>query len=161
MKTLFIALRTLVYMTSFVLLFGWLVQNVRPLDQVLDVTLPSWSEVAGIIVMLPGGILLLTCAGLFVVRGQGTLAVFDPPREFVALGPYQYVRNPMYIGGLTLLFGLGLYLRSGSILLFAVGMFLLLHAFVRYVEEPGLERRFGHNYLAYKRSVNRWIPNLF
>jgi protein-S-isoprenylcysteine O-methyltransferase Ste14 len=26
------------------------------------------------------------------------------------------------------------------------------------VEEPGLERRFGESYLAYKRAVRRWLP---
>jgi protein-S-isoprenylcysteine O-methyltransferase Ste14 len=26
------------------------------------------------------------------------------------------------------------------------------------VEEPGLARRFGETYLAYRRSTNRWIP---
>ena len=41
------------------------------------------------------------CIGTFVTKGQGTPAPFDPPREFVASGPYRYVRNPMYIGALA------------------------------------------------------------
>jgi protein-S-isoprenylcysteine O-methyltransferase Ste14 len=28
------------------------------------------------------------------------------------------------------------------------------------VEEPGLERRFGDSYRAYKANVPRWIPRL-
>jgi protein-S-isoprenylcysteine O-methyltransferase Ste14 len=27
-----------------------------------------------------------------------------------------------------------------------------------YVEEPGLEKRFGESYREYKRNVPRWIP---
>ena len=58
--------------------------------------------------------------GIFVVRGRGTPAVFDAPREFVVVGPYKYVRNPMYIGALTLLIGFGLYQHSISILVFSL-----------------------------------------
>jgi protein-S-isoprenylcysteine O-methyltransferase Ste14 len=65
----------------------------------------------------------------------------------------------MYIGGLTLLLGFGLLLRSASIVLLAFFLFLVVHLFVVLVEEPGLERRFGESYFAYKASTNRWIPS--
>jgi protein-S-isoprenylcysteine O-methyltransferase Ste14 len=64
----------------------------------------------------------------------------------------------MYIGGLLVLGGLGLALRSPAILLLAFGAAVLVHYFVVIVEEPGLERRFGDSYRTYKRSVNRWLP---
>jgi protein-S-isoprenylcysteine O-methyltransferase Ste14 len=37
-------------------------------------------------------------------------------------------------------------------------LFAFIHLIVVYVEEPGLEKRFGESYLQYKRSVNRWLP---
>jgi protein-S-isoprenylcysteine O-methyltransferase Ste14 len=49
---------------------------------------------------------------------------------------------------------------SASILLFALVLFLFLHLLVVYVEEPGLESRFGEGYRAYKQSVNRWLPRV-
>jgi protein-S-isoprenylcysteine O-methyltransferase Ste14 len=64
----------------------------------------------------------------------------------------------MYIGGLALLLGFGLALRSVSVLLLAGALFLIVHLFVTLAEEPGLARRFGESYLAYKRGTNRWIP---
>jgi protein-S-isoprenylcysteine O-methyltransferase Ste14 len=64
----------------------------------------------------------------------------------------------MSLGGVTLMTGLGLYESSVCILLLAAALFLFLHLLVVYVEEPGLERRFGESYRDYKRSVNRWWP---
>jgi protein-S-isoprenylcysteine O-methyltransferase Ste14 len=32
------------------------------------------------------------------------------------------------------------------------------HAYFLLAEEPGLERRFGDEYRAYKRAVPRWVP---
>jgi protein-S-isoprenylcysteine O-methyltransferase Ste14 len=43
-------------------------------------------------------------------------------------------------------------------LFFAALLFVFLHSIVIFVEEPGLERRFGDSYRRYKQSVNRWLP---
>jgi protein-S-isoprenylcysteine O-methyltransferase Ste14 len=32
--------------------------------------------------------------------------------------------------------------------------------YIPLLEEPGLERRFGADYVLYKRNVPRWIPRL-
>jgi protein-S-isoprenylcysteine O-methyltransferase Ste14 len=111
--------------------------------------------------MVLGGILALACAGAFVARGRGTPAPFDAPSAFVATGPYRYVRNPMYIGGLILLAGLGLYELSLSILLLSLLLFLVVHVFVFLYEEPGLKAKFGVTYSDYCKDVPRWIPKLW
>ena len=98
--------------------------------------------------------------GTFALLGRGTPAPFDPPRRFVAVGPYRFVRNPMYVGGLAMLAGFGLWRRSPAMfLLTAVGA-LVAHLFVVLVEEPGLTERFGDGCREYKRTVNRWLPRL-
>src|SRR5262249_32983359 len=94
----------------------------------------------------------------FVVSGRGTPLIIDPPKQFVAAGPYKYVRNPIYIGQVILLAGLGLYLSSISILVFAVLWFGVVHLFVLYYEEPGLKKKFGAPYEEYLNRVWRWIP---
>ncbi len=157
-RTIFIAVRTLTYMTGFVLFWGWVALRVRIYDRSFGVTLPAWTATLGILFILAGGIVALLCAGTFLVRGKGTPAPFDAPREFVAVGPYKYVRNPMYVGALTVLVGFGLYERSVSILLFPFGVFLLVHLFVVGFEEPDLKRKFGATYQAYCKAVPRWIP---
>lgn len=104
------------------------------------------------------GMLTLACVATFVLKGRGTPAPFDPPREFVVVGPCKYVHNPMYWGAFFILVGFGLYHHSVSMLLFCLLPAVFIHLFVVFIEEKGLERRFGDPYRGYKRSVNRWLP---
>ncbi len=118
MKTLFIALRAGIFGTGFILLWGWVALSLHHrYDTTLDFALTGWTRVLGIALMAAGGTLAFTCIATFVTRGEGTPAPFDPPRKFVATGPYQFVRNPMYEGGFIVLFGFGLYEQSPAILL--------------------------------------------
>ena len=158
MKTLFIALRSLVYLSCFVLLWSWVALWIQKYDPIVGVLLPPWVEIPGMILIMIGGSLAILCIGTFVVSGKGTAAPFDAPREFVAAGPYRFVRNPMYIGGWLVLAGFGMYEHSLSIVLFSMLWLILANLFVFFVEEPGLERRFGQSYLDYKKSVRRWLP---
>jgi protein-S-isoprenylcysteine O-methyltransferase Ste14 len=154
----FAALRTTIYMTGFVVVWGWLALLLRRYDPAIGLTLPDWAAAVGVAVIAAGGAVGLACGCYFALRGVGTPAPFDPPREFVAVGPYRYVRNPMYVGGLLLLAGFGLVLRSPAIVLMAAGATVLAHLFVVLVEEPGLRNRFGESYQRYAASVNRWLP---
>jgi protein-S-isoprenylcysteine O-methyltransferase Ste14 len=110
--------------------------------------------------MSVGGVLAFACVAAFVTRGEGTPAPFDPPRKFVAAGPYHFVRNPMYIGGFLVLFGFGLSERSPAIVLFTLPWLLCAHLFVIAYEEPHLRSTFGTAYEEYCRSVRRWRPRL-
>ena len=107
---------------------------------------------------LCGAVLSLSTIELFIFKGRGTPALFDPPKKFVPHGPYKFLRNPMYVGGVAMLLGLGFYLTSVGIVLFAVMAFLLIHTFVVRAEEPGLRKRFGQEYHDYCRAVPRWVP---
>jgi protein-S-isoprenylcysteine O-methyltransferase Ste14 len=160
MRTLFVTVRTLIYGTAFLSFFGWLAFRVRTFDRSFGWSLPAGTAIPGILLVLVGGIIGLSCIWVFVVRGRGTPAPFDPPREFVAVGPYKYSRNPMYIGGLCLLGGLGLYERSISILIMVLVLFAVVHLVVILYEEPVLERNFDGSYQDYCRQVGRWIPRL-
>ena len=53
----------------------------------------------GLILFLSGAALASASALYLVRRGEGTPALFDPPRRLVVAGPYQYVRQPMMAGG--------------------------------------------------------------
>ncbi|MBI1787885.1 MAG: isoprenylcysteine carboxylmethyltransferase family protein [Acidobacteria bacterium] len=156
METLFIAVRSLIFMLGFVSLWAWIAVSVSRLDASLGILLPEWAPALGAVVMLAGAALALTCAGTFVVRGRGTPAPFDAPVKLVAAGPYRYVRNPMYIGGWLLLVGFGLFLSSSAMLLFALIWLVPAHLFVILYEEPTLRHKFGASYESYCRSVPRW-----
>ena len=162
MSRLFLAGRALIYATGFVSLWGWLVLAAARLDRAAGRSLP---EIAGLpevgtTLAVTGGLLVLTCVVLFVARGEGTPAPFDAPRRFVAVGPYRFVRNPMYVGAITLIAGFGFVLNAPSVFGVALAALFFSNLFVIFVEEPGLERRFGETYLAYKRATNRWVPAL-
>jgi len=64
----------------------------------------------------------------------------------------------MYVGGLLLLAGFGLFQQSKAILLFCPLWLLGTHLFVTLYEEPVLREKFGTSYVGYCRAVPRWIP---
>jgi len=159
MKTLFIALRAAIFGTGFIFLWGGVALSLHHrYDISLGVALPNCTRTLGSVLMVAGGTLASACVATFVTRGEGTPAPFDPPRNFVAAGPYRFVRNPMYIGGFTVLFGFGLYEQSVAVLLFTLPWLLSAHLFVVLYEEPHLRSMFGTPYNAYCRSVRRWLP---
>jgi protein-S-isoprenylcysteine O-methyltransferase Ste14 len=100
------------------------------------------------------------CAYDFTVKGRGTPAPTEPPRELVAEGLYRYVRNPMYISGFLLLLGHIFWFPSLPILVSAPLFLLGSHLFVTLYEEPALRKKFGASYEEYLRNVPRWIPRV-
>ena len=155
---LWVALRAIVYATAFIALWLWLVYEAHLRPPPLGVHLPAWAAPIGIALMPVGALLMGTCIAAFVLRGRGTPMPLDPPREFVASGPYRWVRNPMYIGMFVFLVGYALCATSFGALLVAFGMLAAAHLFTVLYEEPGLERRFGESYRKYRRTTRRWIP---
>lgn len=152
----FTVLRGLVYSAAFVGLWVWLASYVRRFDARIPLSLPTWLVPLGAVLACAGGFVAAACIVTFVTIGRGTPAPFDPPREFVASGPYRYVRNPMYLGAAGVILGAGLYLSSPSIVLLAPAFLLLMHLFVVLHEEAALTSRFGDSYLRYKANVHRW-----
>lgn len=114
--------------------------------------------IAGICLVILGGALSYSCMTIFVTKGQGTAFPTDPPRKFVVLGAYKYVRNPMYIGNLVLAFGVGLFLQSATYLIYTFLLAVVTHFYIVFHEEPRLVQRFGQEYIEYYKMTNRWIP---
>jgi protein-S-isoprenylcysteine O-methyltransferase Ste14 len=117
-------------------------------------------QVSGCGLLGVGFVLFVASVWRFVTEGQGTLAPWDPPRVFVARGPYQFVRNPMISGVILCLFGEALVLLSLPHTLWAVSFLVLNLLYIPLVEEPQLKRRFGESYEEYCRHVRRFIPRL-
>jgi protein-S-isoprenylcysteine O-methyltransferase Ste14 len=115
----------------------------------------AWYAVSFIIM---GTALYLACLWVFASVGRGTPGPWDAPRKFVAVGPYRWVRNPIYIAALLVVVGEAWLFLSFSLLVYAGTMALLLHLFVITYEEPTLRRRFGETYTEYFAAVPRWIP---
>jgi protein-S-isoprenylcysteine O-methyltransferase Ste14 len=107
---------------------------------------------------LIGGLMILWCFWDFLVKGHGTPAPIDPPKELVVTGLYNYVRNPMYVGVELMLIAHFLWFGYWLLLIYAVYFFIAFHAFVLRYEEPTLEKKFGEAYKEYTKRVPRWFP---
>ena len=156
--TTFTALRAVVYTVVFLGVWFWLAWRAHLETGWLGIGLPGWVHGVGIVLMVVGAAIVVASVATFVVRGRGTPAPFDAPREFVATGPYRWVRNPMYIGGFLLLAGYALCAGSAESLLVALGMLATVHLVAVLYEEPTLRRRFGSSYDEYVWSTPRWLP---
>jgi len=109
---------------------------------------------------LIGTAMLIWCFWDFLVKGRGTPAPIDPPKELVVSGLYNYVRNPMYVGVLLVIIGHFLWFGSWNLLIYAGVVFIAFHSFVTFYEEPNLKQRFGAAYEDYLTKVPRWIPRI-
>jgi protein-S-isoprenylcysteine O-methyltransferase Ste14 len=115
-------------------------------------------QIAGVALVILGGLLVLWCIVSFGLVGRGTPAPFDPPRRLVIVGPYRFVRNPIYWGAVLALAGAALFYRSIALAGYTALFFVAMNLFVFGHEEPALRRSFGPEYEAYCRNVGRWWP---
>jgi protein-S-isoprenylcysteine O-methyltransferase Ste14 len=149
-------IRSLLYAAAFITAWIWIGAWARTFDAGLPIAPPAWLRPVGVVIAIAGALVVAACVGTFATVGRGTPAPFDPPREFVATGPYRFVRNPMYLGAAAVILGSGLAVSSSSIVLLAAGFLLAMNAFVLLHEEPALDRRFGESYRKYRASVHGW-----
>ncbi len=156
METICTAARALLYASGFVTISLYLAFAMRNLDTRMPAAIPPTP--IGLVLIVAGAAFALSSITAFIAKGRGTPAPFDAPRRFVAVWPYSIVRNPMYIGGLSALTGLALYLGSLAMLVFAILWGMFAHLFVVLYEEPVLRAKFGREYETYCARVPRWFP---
>jgi protein-S-isoprenylcysteine O-methyltransferase Ste14 len=137
-----------------------LVGSFRPFGGKLRLGAPFFQIPLGLAVFGVGLALLATTVVLFLKKGSGTLAPWDPPRRLVIEGVYGYVRNPMISGVLFVLLGETIFFMSWSLLSWTIIFAAINTLYFRFSEEPGLASRFGESYAEYKRNVPRSIPRL-
>ena len=123
-----------------------------------DADLSLVRAATGGLVVAAGLTLFAWTLSLFVRIGRGTLAPWDPTRRLVVAGPYRHVRNPMITAVLAVLVGEAVLFGSAAIAVWSAVVFAVNWLWFVLHEEPGLERRFGEEYRAYRRAVPRWLP---
>jgi len=139
-------------------LLGWLVASLL-LARFLPLPFPladGVSELLGVAVLLPGAVLFpwsqltLSRAGTSVDHDRETTAL-------VTTGPFRVSRNPIYVGLLAILTGVGLCYQNLWALLLTVLVGWALRRWTVVPEERYLEERFGAEYEAYRDAVRRWM----
>lgn len=118
------------------------------------------TSIAGAALLLASAAALIECFAQFVLRGQGTPAPIAPTARLVVSGLYRYVRNPMYLAVLGLIFAQVLLFADAALLAYGAAVFVVFQLFVVFYEEPRLRQRFPESYAAYFQAVPRWRPRL-
>ena len=114
----------------------------------------------GLIPIILGAIFYLWSAWHFAFTGRGTPAPIDPPKIVVTRGLYRHVRNPMYMGIVSIILGEFILFGFLALLILALLMWIVFHTFVILYEEPHLKKTFGAGYEEFRNSIPRWIPRL-
>ncbi len=114
-------------------------------------------NVVGIIVFLVGMVISNIAAKRFAEEKTEVLPTSATNRVLIVNSVYTFSRNPMYLGMVVSLLGVGLFVGTLPVFVAALADFLLLNfAFIPF-EEQKMARQFGEAYTAYKNSVRRWI----
>jgi protein-S-isoprenylcysteine O-methyltransferase Ste14 len=145
----------LVAPTSVTILSPWLLLKYLGGHLAFDI---GAAKFIGIPLIILGAAIYLWCDWNFAVTGKATPAPIDAPKVLVVNGLFTRVRNPFYIGIVTVLIGEAILFQSGVLLIFAAVMWAAFHSFVMFYEEPHLRKTFGASYAEYCKKTPRWIP---
>jgi protein-S-isoprenylcysteine O-methyltransferase Ste14 len=142
---------------------------------------PPLIFVAGLVVgfaleaLLPGvdlpAVVQWGVGGLLVLAGLGLLLSFNtafsrrgtavepwkPTTAIVTTGPYRFTRNPAYLGMAVTYVGIAVMSSALWVLVPLPVVLAVIESGVIAREERYLERKFGDEYLGYKRTVRRWL----
>jgi len=123
-------------------------------QQVADITNLIWP-----LVFFIAGIAVAILGVKEFVAQQTTVNPLDPNRatSLVISGVYQLTRNPMYLGMLIVLLGLGDLLDSFLGFSGALFFFVYITAFQIKPEEAVMLEKFGEPFTQYCQSVRRWL----
>ena len=76
------------------------------------------------------------------------------------VGPYRFVRNPMYLAVAAIILGQALLFGSWAVLIYLGVALTAVVLFVTFYEEPTLAETYGDEYRTYRANVRGWIPRL-
>jgi len=113
-------------------------------------------RLVGIAILLIGLSPVISARILFARSGQSPIP-WKPTPELLFQGPYQFTRNPMYVGLTLIQFGLGLALNNLWISVLAPVSLLVVHFLAVLPEEKYLSEKFGNSYRVYLTKVRRYL----
>jgi protein-S-isoprenylcysteine O-methyltransferase Ste14 len=118
-----------------------------------------WPLTIGLLITITGQIVRGATIGLaYIIRGGKDGKVYA--EDLVTTGIFRHCRNPLYVGNILMLLGVGI--LSNSLLYVAVVMplFIFIYHTIVLAEEHFLQGKFGTSFVQYCSRVNRWIPSL-
>ena len=113
--------------------------------------------VLGLLVTIAGQLIRGGTIGLaYIVRGGKDKKVYAD--GLVTEGVFSHVRNPLYVGNILMLLGVGILANSLIYVAIVIPVFLFIYQCIVLAEEHFLRGKFGKAFDDYTRNVNRWFP---
>ncbi len=118
-----------------------------------------WPIISGAIITVLGQLFRGLTIGLaYIIRGG---KAGKPYAEgLVTEGIFHHCRNPLYVGNIAMLLGVGIMANSLVYVVIVIPVFLFVYQAIVRAEEDFLLKKFGAGYDAYCKQVNRWIPDV-
>jgi protein-S-isoprenylcysteine O-methyltransferase Ste14 len=145
----------------FILLYGLLFLPSPELftENIFHAGYKTWPLVIGLFVTILGQAIRGATIGLaYIVRGGKDKKVYA--EHLVSTGIFSHCRNPLYVGNILMLLGVGILANSLIYVAIIMPLFLFIYQAIVLAEEHFLRGKFGADFDAYCSKVNRWIPSL-
>ena len=115
-----------------------------------------YSRIAGVL-LIAGGLGIILTAHLKMKKARTNIEPWKPTNAILSNGIYSHSRNPIYLAMVLIFYGVKLIFNSVWLTPALVLVLIVTHYGVILREEKYLERKFGEEYLSYKKRVRRWI----
>lgn len=114
--------------------------------------------ILGLLITVGGQLIRGMTIGLdYIIRGGRDKKVYA--ENLVTGGLFSHVRNPLYVGNILMLLGVGILANSLYYTLIVMPVFLFIYQCIVLAEENFLRGKFGPGFDEYTKKVNRWFPN--
>lgn len=115
--------------------------------------------ILGLVVTVSGQLIRGLTIGLaYIVRGGKDGKPYAD--GLVTEGIFKHCRNPLYVGNILMLLGVGILSNSLFYVGIMIPVFLFIYQAIVLAEEQFLRGKFGPGFDVYCKKVNRWFPNL-
>jgi protein-S-isoprenylcysteine O-methyltransferase Ste14 len=128
-------------------------------ENIFQADYKTWPLVIGLFITVLGQAIRGATIGLaYIVRGGKDKKVYA--EHLVSTGIFSHCRNPLYVGNILMLLGVGILANSLIYVGIIMPLFLFIYQAIVLAEEHFLRGKFGKDFDAYCTKVNRWIPSL-
>lgn len=118
-----------------------------------------WPIILGLVITVTGQLIRGLTIGLaYIVRGGKDKKVYAD--TLVTEGIFNHGRNPLYVGNILMLAGVGILSNSVIYVFIFMPLFLFIYQAIVLAEENFLRNKFGAQFDEYCARVNRWWISL-